>query len=182
VLEADRSGRVVLGLVTLRLKVAVFRKAEAVFLASNMSEIVISFVWFGDVVTLGPSFEMDLSLLGARVARGKLEEEERADVLDMSALRCRLANRQGLNTALADLEATALKSVPDLLKLADLVVTTGTSSAGLKSVTTGREGVCGKLQVRFFFFALGELRSAGAERDRLFLGCRPLPLFSGAYM
>lgn len=62
---------------------------ESVCLASDMSEIAaIFFVGFGDVV-LAPLLEVDLVLLGAIEAEGKLEELERADVvvLDTSALK-----------------------------------------------------------------------------------------------
>lgn len=49
----------------------------------------------------------------------------------------------GLNVTLADLEATALKSVVDLLVATGVVVT-----AWLETVVTGREVVCGLLKLR----------------------------------
>lgn len=119
------------------------------------------FVWLEDGVTEVPEHELDL--LGA-AARGKLEDVDAAlgGVLDTHSLRRRLVKTLGLKLTLADLDATASKSVTVRLEVADLVVTAGVCSAGLEAE---RGWVCGKLKARFFFFAVSEFRSAGAERD-----------------
>lgn len=72
-----------------------------------------------------------------------------------------------MNAALADLDATALKSVVDLLRAAGLVVIIGVSLTGVGMA--GRELVC---ELRF--------RSAGGESKTLVLDCCPPPLLSGA--
>lgn len=58
----------------------------------------------------------------------------------------------GLNATSADLEATALKSVIDLLVERVVVVTAGVFLAGLEAVVTGRELVCGTLKLGLCFF------------------------------
>ncbi len=85
----------------------------------------------------------------------------------------------GLNVTLADLEATALKSVFDLLVARGVVVTAGVCLAWLEAVVTGRELVCGLLKLRLFVRG-ADSRFAGAENERLFRGCCPLPLLIGA--
>lgn len=92
-----------------------------------------------------------MALQGAIVAKGKLEELERADivVLDVSALKFWLVNMLGLNATLADLVATALKSVVDLF----VVITAGVCLAWLTAAAeTGRELIRGILELRPCFF------------------------------
>lgn len=81
---------------------------------------------------------------------------------------------------LADLEATALKSVVDILVETSVVVTAGVCLAGLEAVVTGGELVCGILKLRLCFFVCeAGPKSAGVEKERLFLGCCPLPRLTG---
>lgn len=53
----------------------------------------------------------------------------------------------GLNVTLAAREATALKSVVDLVERV-VVVSAGVFLAGLEAVVTGRELACGSLKLR----------------------------------
>lgn len=183
-LGAVVSGAVVFGLVALESKVVVHRVGgvEAVCSTTDTSGVaVIFFVSFGDIVILVPLLDVDLALFGATMEKGTLEELERADVvvLSMSALRRWFVNMLGLNVALADLDATALKSV-DLLVATFAVGTARVCLAWCKAVVNGRELVCGKLKLRFCLCVWkAGFRSAGAESDRLRLGCCLLPLLSG---
>lgn len=61
---------------------------------------------------------------------------------------------------------------------ADAVVTAGVCSTGLEAVGTGSELVGGILKL-CFSACEAVPRSAGAEKERLFLGCCPLPLLAG---
>lgn len=56
----------------------------------------------------------------------------------------------GLNVTLADLEATALKSVVDLLVVTVVAVAAGVCLAGLEAAVTGRGLACGVLKLRVF--------------------------------
>lgn len=185
-LGAVAPGAVVFGLLAPESKVVVFRVGgvETACVTTDTSGIaVFFFVSFGVIVFLAPLLEMDSTLLDATVEKGNLEELERDDdvVLDISALRRWFVNMLGLNVALADLDATALKSVVDLLVPTFVVGTTRACLAWLEAVVTGRELVCGELKLKFCLCVWeAGFRSAGAESDRLLLGCCPLPLLSEA--
>lgn len=168
-LEAVVSEAVAFGLVSEQFKIlqselVAFRAKgiEAVFVALDIADTSFVSVVGIDISVL--LLEMDLAALGAT-------ELEWADVvvLDMYALML------GRNVRWADLEATALKSV-------DLLVAAGSVVTWLDVIVTGRQLVCGllKLRVCFFVWEAGH-GTAGAENERLFLGCCPLPLHTGAW-
>lgn len=146
------SEAVVFGFVSRNIKTFESVAADLTVVAVCLASAVDCLFSFEDIDILVPLLKVDLSLLDATVLIKELEELERPAVVDISAFKGCFVNVLGLNDKLADLEATALKSVVDLLVATGFVITTGVCLAWLEAVVIERWLVGGILTPRLCVF------------------------------